>query len=83
MSKQPDINEMQELDSAIQSIVEKAKTTDTTEGLLQCIVSSAEKILIHKALQIAKGNQIHASTILGISLNTLKSKMKEYQIFSE
>jgi nitrogen regulation protein NR(I) len=44
------------------------------------LMSSVEKTLIKRALQETRGNQVQASLILGMSRNTLRSKIERYHI---
>jgi len=44
------------------------------------VMSAVEKILIKRALQETKGNQVQAAILLGISRNTLRSKIERYRI---
>jgi len=44
------------------------------------LMSSMEKILIKKALQETRGNQVQAALLLGMSRNTLRSKIERYRI---
>lgn len=44
------------------------------------IVGDLEKILIEKALEYSSGNQIIASKILGVNRNTLRAKIKKFNI---
>lgn len=44
--------------------------------VIQCV----EKPLIEIAMQHTKGNQTRAAELLGINRNTLREKMKQYQI---
>jgi nitrogen regulation protein NR(I) len=44
------------------------------------VMSAMEKILIKRALQETKGNQVQAAILLGISRNTLRSKIERYKI---
>ncbi len=44
------------------------------------LISEVEKILIKRALQQTKGNQVQAAILLGISRNTLRSKIDRYRI---
>ncbi|KPK91534.1 MAG: Fis family transcriptional regulator [Deltaproteobacteria bacterium SM23_61] len=44
------------------------------------LMSELEKILIKRALQETKGNQVQAAVLLGISRNTLRSKIERYRI---
>jgi DNA-binding protein Fis len=39
-----------------------------------------EKIVIKRALQETRGNQVQAAILLGISRNTLRSKIDRYRI---
>jgi DNA-binding protein Fis len=43
-------------------------------------MSAVEKILIKRALREKKGNQVQAAILLGISRNTLRSKIERYRI---
>jgi len=44
------------------------------------VMSAMEKTLIKMALQETKGNQVQAAILLGISRNTLRSKIERYRI---
>ena len=44
------------------------------------LMSAVEKILIKRALREKKGNQVQAAILLGISRNTLRSKIERYRI---
>lgn len=44
------------------------------------VIHSVEKPLIEIAIQHTKGNQTQAAELLGINRNTLRQKMKLYQI---
>jgi nitrogen regulation protein NR(I) len=44
------------------------------------LMSELERILIKRALQETKGNQVQAAVLLGISRNTLRSKVERYRI---
>ena len=44
------------------------------------LMSSVEKILIKRALQETRGNQVQAALLLGMSRNTLRSKIERYKI---
>ncbi|MEI8384402.1 MAG: helix-turn-helix domain-containing protein [Nitrosomonadaceae bacterium] len=48
--------------------------------LHEMVISSVEKPLIEMVLKHAGGNQTRTAELLGINRNTLRSKMKEYQI---
>ncbi len=44
------------------------------------VISSVEKPLIEMVIEQAGGNQTRAAEVLGINRNTLRKKMKQYQI---
>mgnify|MGYP001191844239 CR=1 FL=1 len=44
------------------------------------VVEDVEKILIEKALTLARGNQIGATKILGINRNTIRMKIRKFGI---
>ncbi len=48
--------------------------------LYSMVINSVEKPLIEIVIQHTKGNQTHAADLLGINRNTLRQKMKQYQI---
>ena len=43
-------------------------------------IESIERVLIEKALEISRGNQITASKVLGIHRNTLHTKVRKLKI---
>ena len=47
------------------------------------LMSSLEKILIKRALLETRGNQVQAAFLLGMSRNTLRSKIERYRIKKE
>ena len=49
-------------------------------NIYSMVINSVEKPLIEIAIQHAKGNQTQAAELLGINRNTLRQKMKQYQI---
>lgn len=48
--------------------------------LYSMVIQSVEKPLIEIAIQHTKGNQTQAAELLGINRNTLRQKMKQFQI---
>jgi len=48
--------------------------------LYSMVIHSVEKPLIEIAIQHTKGNQTQAAELLGINRNTLRQKMKQFQI---
>ncbi|MBY0484493.1 helix-turn-helix domain-containing protein [Nitrosomonas sp.] len=49
-------------------------------NLYSMVVQSVEKPLIEIAIQHTNGNQTQAADLLGINRNTLRQKMKQFQI---
>ncbi len=50
------------------------------ENLHQLFISTVESPLIEEVLKKTLGNQSHAARILGITRNTLRSKMRQHNI---
>ncbi len=69
-----------ELSGVINNLMDTAVAEKTTDGIFRCVVTKTERTLIEKALSITKGNQVHASELLGITRVTLRKKMQEYNI---
>ena len=63
-------------DSSVQSAVVSA--TAVTRGLVGRTVSDVERDLILDTLDHCLGNRTHAANILGISIRTLRNKLREY-----
>ena len=53
---------------------------EKTGNLYSMVIQSVEKPLIEIAIQHTKGNQTQAAELLGINRNTLRQKMKQFQI---
>lgn len=49
-------------------------------NIYNMVIHSVEKPLIEIAIQHTEGNQTQAAELLGINRNTLRQKMKQYQI---
>ncbi len=49
-------------------------------AIYEMVIHSVEKPLIELVMNHAKGNQTRAAELLGINRNTLRNKMKQYQI---
>ena len=61
-----------------QSAVAKAVSQAGAEGLVGRTVAEVERELIIETLNHCLGNRTHAATILGISIRTLRNKLKQY-----
>jgi two-component system, NtrC family, nitrogen regulation response regulator GlnG len=44
------------------------------------VIDDVERSLIEKALELSDGNQISAAQILGINRNTIRSKIRRFNI---
>ncbi len=54
--------------------------TTSPEDLHRLVLSEVEPPLIQEVLRETRGNQSRAAEMLGITRNTLRSKMRRYQI---
>lgn len=66
----------QSLNDYYRHLGEEGKATD----VFRMIVNEAEAAVIANIMTRCKGNQSKAATILGITRNTLKKKLVEYQL---
>ena len=55
-----------------------AETRALSDGLVGHTVAEVERDLIIETLQHCLGNRTHAANILGISIRTLRNKLKQY-----
>jgi DNA-binding NtrC family response regulator len=65
-----------DLPAPIQAAVENAALV--TRGLVGRTVADVERDLILDTLDHCLGNRTHAANILGISIRTLRNKLREY-----
>lgn len=79
----PTIKKSNGLDEVIDGMFDMAVTTNNTPDMYHSIIADVEKRLIEKALRETRGNQLHASELLGISRVTLRKKIQDYHINSE
>jgi DNA-binding NtrC family response regulator len=83
LNTEPDTKEIQGLYELIENIFEKTVVNKKkSDHYYHTIVSNVEKCLIEKALALTKGNQVKASSLLGITRVTLRKKINEYSISS-
>lgn len=68
------------LTDVVDNLIESAIATDEHPDIYTVVVSSVEKQLIERVLEITKGNKQKASELLGITRVTLRKKMQEYNI---
>ncbi|MBI5663790.1 MAG: sigma-54-dependent Fis family transcriptional regulator [Nitrospirae bacterium] len=80
LHEKPLKKELCALTDVVDSLIEGALATDDTPNIYTVVVSSVEKQLIEKILEITKGNKQKASDLLGITRVTLRKKMQEYNI---
>ncbi len=60
------------------AVAASAAVTGATKGLVGRTVSDVERDLIIDTLQHCLGNRTHAANILGISIRTLRNKLRQY-----
>jgi len=63
------------MEPAFKELAERSKRSPEVDWM-----SAVEKVLIKRALRETKGNQVQAAILLGISRNTLRSKIERYKI---
>ena len=63
------------MEPVFKELVEQAKGNPGSD-----LMSALEKAVIKRALQETRGNQVQAAILLGISRNTLRSKIDRYRI---
>lgn len=54
--------------------------TATSSQVYDDIINDIEKKVIIKSLELSSGNQLAAARMLGVHRNTLKNKIKKYNI---
>jgi len=70
--------------SQIKIIEEKADSEDIeNKNFVGRSIESVEKELINSTLSHVMGNRTHAANILGISIRTLRNKLKQYKLDNE
>lgn len=52
-------------------------------SIYKTVIENTEKIVIERALRESSGNQILAARILGLNRNTLRTKIKKFNINTE
>jgi len=78
-----EIRELMDLEERLQVLMEpvfKELAEYSRSEAEADLMSVLEKILIKKALQETRGNQVQAAILLGMSRNTLRSKIERYHI---
>ena len=50
------------------------------EGIYHHLVDELERVVIEYAIKRTKGNQVHASRLLGISRNMVRERLKRFDI---
>lgn len=53
---------------------------EVPSGLYELVIGHAERALISEVMKRAEGNQTHAAAMLGMNRNTLRSKIRLYDI---
>ncbi len=72
--------EVEKAATVAHAITEKATKSETVDDeFIGATISDMEKKLILKTLDHCLGNRTHTANILGISIRTLRNKLKEYE----
>ena len=61
-----------------QSFTRAADVNDVSQSAVSQTVAAMEQALIIDTLEHCLGNRTHAANILGISIRTLRNKLREY-----
>jgi len=80
INEKPLKKELCALTDVVDNLIESAIAIDENPDIHHYVVSSVEKHLIEKVLDITKGNKQKASELLGITRVTLRKKIQEYNI---
>jgi nitrogen regulation protein NR(I) len=72
--------ESEKVGKPLDEMMEMALGDALADGSKAGVMSRVERILIAKALKATGGNQARAARLLGITRNTLRSRMKKYRI---
>ncbi len=80
---EPSGKDFPKLHEVIDALFDTAVLTKSNPDIYHSTIADVEKRLIEKALNKTRGNQLHASALLGISRVTLRKKMQDYNISSE
>jgi len=67
----------EDIESLIKTLVERSFNIYSVDIYHQ-LIKKIEKVLIQKALEITGGNQVKASSLLGINRLTLRKKLEEF-----
>ncbi len=73
-----DIIRLPDAVSAYRGTGESVRMYEATRGLLGHTVAGVERELILLTVECCNGNRSYAATVLGISVRTLRNKLKEY-----
>ncbi len=69
-----------QLEQLVKEVDERFIRSHNTK-LYKLFIEVLEKSLIERVLERTDGNQLKAARILGINRNTLKSKIKKFEIY--
>jgi nitrogen regulation protein NR(I) len=75
-SLQPPINACATMEGAIKYLTDLS-FKEGCQGKFQDIISMLEKSMVMRAMELSKGNQVHAARLLGISRTTLRKKLED------
>ena len=70
----------QSINSHLERFFKAHKTMAPQQGVYYRLLKELEEPLLRQTMAYTKGNQIKASKILGLNRNTLRTKLKMYNI---
>jgi len=80
-SKEPDPKEAnRSLEEVVREVLKTEVSTGNEDHIHESVIGKVERALIGMVLEEEQGNQVRAARRLGINRNTLRKKMKDFQI---
>ena len=72
----------QALEEVVREVLKSEVNTGNEDHIHESIIGKVERALIGMVLEEERGNQVRAARRLGINRNTLRKKMKDFQIIT-
>jgi len=73
---------IQTLEEAVREVLRAEVKTGNEDHIHESVIGKVERALIGMVLEEERGNQVRAARRLGINRNTLRKKMKDFQIIT-
>ncbi len=72
----------QALEEVVREVLKSEVSTGNEDHIHESVIGKVERALIGMVLEEERGNQVRAARRLGINRNTLRKKMKDFQIIT-